>query len=254
MCFVLLGACRFGFDATTDGSLTTTDTDGGFGTSDGNLVTDAPPITGTLSCAGIKNGAPGSADGNFMIDPDAGGPAAPVLASCDMTGAGGGWTLVLNYVHAAGTMPPLVVRTADLPLRGSDTLGTDESGTASWGHASNALLASLPFSQIRYTCQTTAHPRVLDFASSEPACLQYVRDGVTICGFKAATTELYAGHTGLLPVMMTHVTSGAGDLALTARPFYRNQDPRADWDLAASIWECDSRSTTGSTIHRVWVR
>lgn len=75
--------------------------------------------------------------------------------SCDMETDGGGWMLVLNYYHAAGTTPPTYPRTtAGFPVQSSSaTLGTDESLSGgvggAWGHLAPSAFAqvSLPSTQ-----------------------------------------------------------------------------------------------------------
>lgn len=62
---------------------------------------------------------------------------------------GGGWTLVLNYLHKGNTSPQSMVRTiaSGLPLLDSTVLGTDESASfhvgGSWGHLSNAAFSQV---------------------------------------------------------------------------------------------------------------
>ena len=46
---------------------------------------------------------------------------------------GGGWLMILNYVHVAGDNSNLTIRNTDLPLLGSSTLGDNEAGTSNWG-------------------------------------------------------------------------------------------------------------------------
>ena len=60
---------------------------------------------------------------------------------------GGGWVLVLQYVHNGGTNPALSITGAgaDLPVTSAAALGTDESGTsAKWGHVGIAAMCQFP--------------------------------------------------------------------------------------------------------------
>jgi hypothetical protein len=261
---VVLAAClsacgRIGYDAPDvgagggDPSLDASDhslEDGGIG--------DAEPVEGTLSCAGIKNGDPSASDGVYMVDPDGPGGGAPLIAYCDMTTDGGGWTMVLSYVHRGGTNPAIVIRTDDLPLLAGDTLGADEAASESWGHASTSLIARFPFSQLRFSCRSSVHTRRLDFKTDLPSCLDYIRSGTGFCaGIASAFTGL-AGHDARLPGGSTHVIGDAADLSMLERPFYKNSLPKADWVIApdADEWECDdqARGSANDTIHRVWIR
>ncbi|MBK8252007.1 MAG: DUF4215 domain-containing protein [Polyangiaceae bacterium] len=58
----------------------------------GNGVT----CTNLASCKDILAALPLSTDGDYMIDPDGVGGTAAFTVRCDMTTAGGGWTLVFN--------------------------------------------------------------------------------------------------------------------------------------------------------------
>lgn len=94
------------------------------------------------SCRAVKEASPSATSGAHWLN--IGGTA--VRGYCDMDTDGGGWLLVLNYVHKGGTNPEPYARTLSdgFPLLNSTTLGDDESGSwvagGSWGHmAPNAF-------------------------------------------------------------------------------------------------------------------
>jgi hypothetical protein len=57
------------------------------------------------SCANLHSASPGLGDGTYTIDPDGTGPLASIGVECDMTTAGGGWTVIDFEDFASGTAP-----------------------------------------------------------------------------------------------------------------------------------------------------
>ncbi|GAA4274341.1 immunoglobulin-like domain-containing protein [Aquimarina gracilis] len=169
---------------------------------------------------------------------------------------GGGWLMILNYVHVAGDNSALTVRNTDLPLLGSSTLGDNEGGTTNWGHMGNALAAAIDFEEMRFYGATTGHNRVIDFKTNYTNALNYVKTGTgSFNGINIASNfTTLAGHTANIPALAFNTFSNQGDLALTNFPFWRSG--QFHWGIGASgRWEVDDFAVnTESTIHRVWVR
>ena len=196
-------------------------------------------------------------DGQYWIDLDGPGGLSEFITSCDMTSDSGGWTLVLNYVHQGATNPNTNIRGISLPRITSSTLGQDESLVAnSWGHASNALLLQVPFTEIRFYCESSGHGRVMDFRTSHAASITYLTTGTGTMSGVASSFSAIAGHTSNLPATMDNQFTNEGDDALTNFPMI--EGGVAHWGVrgAGGRWECDDNPGDDSldTIHRVWVR
>ncbi|MDY8134877.1 T9SS type A sorting domain-containing protein [Aquimarina sp. 2201CG5-10] len=173
---------------------------------------------------------------------------------------GGGWLMVLNYVHLAGDNSALQVRNTDLPLLGSSTVGDNEAGTTNWGHMGNALAAAIDFEEVRFYGETTGHTRIINFKTSYANGLDYLKTGLgNFAGINIPSNfTALVGHTANIPAQAINVFSSQGDNALTEFPFWRSG--QFHWGIRGggtngSRWEVDDNAVnTQSTIHRVWVR
>ena len=154
---------------------------------------------------------------------------------------GGGWLMVLNYVHLAGDNSALVIKNTDLPLLGSSTLTDNEAGTANWGHMGNALAADIDFEEVRFYGVTTGHNRVIDFKTSYTSVLNYLKTGSgNFAGIQTSFNHTtLPGHSANIPAQAFNTFSNQGDLALTEFPFWRSG--QFHWGIRGlgNRWEVD---------------
>ncbi|MDC8004567.1 HYR domain-containing protein [Aureisphaera galaxeae] len=180
----------------------------------------------------------------------------------DMDNVGGNWLLVLNYVHAQGTFPPLNDRNTSLPLLGSSTLGDDESGTDFWGHMNFELAPEIDFTELRFYGETSDHGRILHFTTDFAPGINYVKTTTgSFDGIQNGNFTAMPNHTADLPGVATGFLSGL-ERSLTRRPFFKLNGPPMQsrlWEIGTagnSRWTMDSRvgAFNTNTIHRVWAR
>ena len=213
--------------------------------------------TASTSAYQIKQDFPGSTDGLYWIANSNINSGTPFQIYADMTTDGGGWTLVLNYLHQGGTNPALAVKTNSFPIQASTTLGTDESAaTTNWGHLAPATLNAMPFTQLRFYGKTSLHARIIHFKTTHANTIAYFKTGIgSMTGISSSYTAL-TGHTANLPASTTHYFTSQGNDAMTNFPFWRSGTYHWGIRGLGSRWEVDDYPSNyaNHTFHQIWVK
>jgi hypothetical protein len=198
-----------------------------------------------------------SRSGSYSVSLDETGKG--YTAYCEMDTDGGGWMLVLDYLHQGGSNPALkMLKSSDgFPVLHSSKLGDDGTKSEDWGQVSTEWLATLPFSEVRFYCKTSGHGRVMDFKVAAKSCNDYFRTGKGSC-FKdiAATGVPLNGSNAHLPKEAADGFKDQGALALDSFPFYKSRFNH--WGIAGegTRWECDDMpyGPGNNTQHLVFIR
>lgn len=222
----------------------------------GKIPLGSTPETAANNAVEILQDNPNAESGIYWIKWDG---TNPIKVWCEMSLEGGGWMMILNYVHQGGTNPGLTARTSNLPLMGLEyTFGNESSSTGvdgTWGHASNSMAAANPWTEYMFYGKTSAHSRQIHFRGSVSGVVSYIKTG---SGSMSGIGSRIDGSldSANLPAGSLSYFSDRGNNALTNFPYYVAGNYHWGIQGGGTRWEVDDypNGSQNNTIHRVWVR
>jgi len=167
-----------------------------------------------------------------------------------------GYMMICNYLHQGGTNPVLNDRTnSSLPLLGSSSLGTDESGGSYWGHINGGTSGGTgsfgTVNRVKWFGRTSNHGRTIDFWTTNTGTINYANTGSgSNSGINSSFTTL-SSHNANNPGNADNFGSGWVSFA-----FYKSSQNHWGVRGSGNRWEVDDfpGNSSYNTLHRVWVR